>query len=188
MSNVIYNDFDFKHEVNINTITDTNYIPVPQNDVLKGSWSGGLVVRHNRQKMTLTAKICKTRYFDHITTPATHTEPKSMTIGELPVNFYLDKPIWNGGDYLLGIATWRLKQKDLLVFCNYQTKSGNPLWNGGLLLTKGFASNYPIKHYKNGKLELYEIPLQELKDFNNNGYDTKKGRANTILFEWLPEN
>ena len=190
-----YTGYDFKHEVTIATLLDQNYIPVPKNEVLKGSWSGGLVVRHNRQKMTLTAQICKDKYFDHITANTgknTHLGIATSISVSLPQNnntlpFYLDKPIWNGGDYQIGIATWRLKNNNVMVYCNYKTKSGNPLWDGGLLVTKAFASKYPIKDFKNGKLEIYQIPLNDIKEYSDNAHKPPVSGGDCIVFKWNPE-
>ena len=50
------------HEVNVYDMNN-NDVLVPVNDVLKGSWSKGLVVSYNRQRMIVNADICKNRYF-----------------------------------------------------------------------------------------------------------------------------
>ena len=82
----------------------------------------------------------------------------------------LDKPIWNGGERYVGIATYRLRDNNLRVSCRYRNKSGNPIWQGELLVTKRFAERFSTKEYKTkgGKpFKVYLIPLDDLIEFND---------------------
>lgn len=82
----------------------------------------------------------------------------------------LDRPIWNGGERYVGIATYRLRDNSLRVSCRYRNKSGNPIWQGELLVTKRFAEKYSTKEYKTkgGKpFKVYLIPLDDLIEFND---------------------
>lgn len=82
----------------------------------------------------------------------------------------LDKPIWNGGERYVGIATYRLRDNNLRVSCRYRNKSGNPIWQGELLVTKRFAEKFSTKEFKTkgGKaFKVYLIPLDELIEYND---------------------
>ncbi len=82
----------------------------------------------------------------------------------------LDKPIWNGGERYVGIATYRLRDNNLRVSCRYRNKSGNPIWQGELLVTKRFAEKYSPKEYKTKggqSFKVYLIPLDDLRYIND---------------------
>ncbi len=82
----------------------------------------------------------------------------------------LDKPIWNGGERYVGIATYRLRDNNLKVSCRYRNKSGNPIWQGELLVTKSFAEKFNTKEYKTKggqSFKVYLIPLDGLIEFND---------------------
>jgi hypothetical protein len=82
----------------------------------------------------------------------------------------LDKPIWNGGERYVGIATYRLRDNNLRVSCRYRNKSGNPIWQGELLVTKRFAEKFSTKEYKTKggqSFKVYLIPLDDLIEFND---------------------
>ena len=82
----------------------------------------------------------------------------------------LDRPIWNGGERYVGIATYRLRDNILRVSCRYRNKSGNPIWQGELLVTKRFAEKFSTKEYKtNGgqPFKVYLIPLDDLIEYND---------------------
>tara|TARA_R100000951_G_scaffold30741_1_gene26384 strand:- start:751 stop:1161 length:411 start_codon:yes stop_codon:yes gene_type:complete len=82
----------------------------------------------------------------------------------------LDRPIWNGGERYVGIATYRLRDNNLRVSCRYRNKSGNPIWQGELLVTKRFAEKYSTKEYKTKggqPFKVYLIPLDDLIEFND---------------------
>jgi hypothetical protein len=173
------------HEVNVYDMNN-NDVLVPVNDVLKGSWSKGLVVRYNRQRMIVNADICKNRYFAFVIEknekdPIGHYERHSTTN-----NYYIDTPIFNGGDYQIGIADFRLENSLLKVFCNYKTKSGNKLWEGGYLISKEFAQKYSTM--KQGKLNLYIIPLEDLRECQSSIKLalSKKPSITHLPFTWNP--
>lgn len=82
----------------------------------------------------------------------------------------LDRPIWNGGERYVGIATYRLRDNSLRVSCRYRNKSGNPIWQGELLVTKRFAEKFSTKEYKTKggqPFQVYLIPLEDLIEFND---------------------
>ena len=82
----------------------------------------------------------------------------------------LDRPIWNGGERYVGIATYRLRDNSLRVSCRYRNKSGNPIWQGELLVTKRFAEKFSTKEYKTKggqPFKVYLIPLDDLIEFND---------------------
>ena len=92
-----------------------------------------------------------------------------------------------------------------------RARSGNtrsPLWRGGMtvfgpsprsyaftlskkskklalrsVLTEKFASKFPIKEYKgkNGKFTVYQIPLQDLQEYNNQIWDKYYQKKNANL-------
>jgi len=101
------------------------------------------------------------------------------------VKYGIDFPIWNGhGGRLIGVATWRLKKNNLNLFCNYRRKKdGKRLWEGNLYITEKFASKFPIKEYKgkNGKFTVYQIPLQDLQEYNNQIWDKYYQKKNANL-------
>ena len=47
------------HEINIKKLWQGRYVSIRENHLLKGSYSGGLIVRHDRKKMFIPADICK---------------------------------------------------------------------------------------------------------------------------------
>ncbi len=82
----------------------------------------------------------------------------------------LDRPIWNGGERYVGIATYRLRDNNLRVSCRYRNKSGNPIWQGELLVTKRFAEKFSTKEYKTKggqPFKVYLIPLDDLIEYND---------------------
>tara|TARA_R100001510_G_C7648562_1_gene205919 strand:- start:3 stop:521 length:519 start_codon:yes stop_codon:yes gene_type:complete len=168
------------HEINLYEL-DKDVIRVPADDVLTGSYSKGLVVRYNRRKMIVDADICKQRFFDNARSTITTSASKGS---QKVTNFYLDKPIWNGGDYQIGIATFRLRTNSLKVFCNYVNQSGNKLWEGGYLVTQKFAKQFPVKKF--GALEYYQIPLSELRECQDTQKKSVKPQEKYIAFRWKP--
>lgn len=50
------------HQVTIRKIWQGTWVSVRCNDVLKGSYSGGLIIRHDNQEMIVSKEICKDRY------------------------------------------------------------------------------------------------------------------------------
>tara|TARA_X000001382_G_scaffold116050_1_gene95083 strand:- start:371 stop:898 length:528 start_codon:yes stop_codon:yes gene_type:complete len=172
---------EMPHETNIAECIN-GIVSVPKDEVLKGSYCGGLVIRHNRQKMRVTAEICTSEYIKRV---KINQSPKS----KLSVNkLFLEKPIWNGGDFLVGVATKRFAKGDVMVYSRYRNKSGRPLWEGGLYVTEEFASTFPKKHYNNTAkpLTVYMIPLNELLEFNENKKDDSRP-SDYIDFKWTPE-
>ncbi len=69
-------------------------------------------------------------------------------------------PIWNGGDgrRSVGIATFRVP---CLVDITYEDSTGNRVYPDTYVVTKEFASKYPVKKY-GGSPNLYVIPIEEL--------------------------
>ena len=168
---------DMPHETNVYQCIN-GIVSVPKDEVLKGSYSGGLIIRYNRQKMTVTGDICQQRYLS--VAKINNAKPKIN-------NLFLEKPIWNGGDLLVGIATKRFAKGDVRVFAKYRNKSGRPLWEGGLYVTKEFAKEFPVKHYMNTAkpLTVYMIPLDDLLAFNET-YKDQSRPYNFIDFNWTP--
>ena len=168
---------EMPHETNVYQCT-TGIVSVPKDEVLKGSYSGGLIIRYNRQKMKIDGATCQQRYLSMAR--LNNAKPKMN-------NLFLEKPIWNGGDLIVGIATNRFAKGDVRVFSKYRNKSGRPLWDGGLYCTKDFAQEFPKKHYTTTAkpLTVYMIPLDELQAFNETYIDqTRPSRF--IDFDWQP--
>lgn len=95
----------------------------------------------------------------------------------------LDRPIWNGGERYVGIATYRLRDNNLRVSCRYRNKSGNPIWKGELLVTKRFAEKFSTKEYKTKggqPFKVYLIPLDDLIEYNDMLNDKLKAHQSVI--------
>ena len=168
---------DIPHETNVYQCIN-GIVSVPKGEVLKGSYCGGLIIRYNRQKMRVDGATCQQRYLSLAT--SNNAKPK---INKL----FLEKPIWNGGEMLVGIATKRFAKGDVRVFSKYRNKSGRPLWDGGLYCTKEFAKQFPVKHYNNTAkpLTVYMIPLDDLLAFNESYKDMSRP-VNYVDFDWTP--
>ena len=99
------------------------------------------------------------------------------------VRYGIDFPIWNGGNRIIGIATWRIKKNNLNLYCNYRRKDGTRLWKGDLYISEKFASKYPTKEYqgKNGKFTVYQISLSDLQEYNQKLIDQYYQKKNANL-------
>ena len=85
-------------------------------------------------------------------------------------NFIINAPRWNAGIYKIGIALYRIKKANLNIICGYTRKrDGKKLWQGSLWVNERFCQKYPIIQYKlkTGKIKLYDVPLDDIKEFNN---------------------
>tara|TARA_R110002153_G_scaffold113629_1_gene255938 strand:- start:1136 stop:1546 length:411 start_codon:yes stop_codon:yes gene_type:complete len=102
----------------------------------------------------------------------------------------LDRPIWNGGERYVGIATYRLRDNSLRVSCRYRNKSGNPIWQGELLVTKRFAEKFSTKEYKTKggqPFKVYLIPLDDLIEFNDMLNDKLKAHQSVTSSTYTKE-
>ena len=50
------------HQVTIKKLWQGTWVSVRCNHVLKGSYYGGLIIRHENQQMIVSKEICKDRY------------------------------------------------------------------------------------------------------------------------------
>jgi len=52
------------HEVTVKKLWKGQFVSVRHNQLLKGSYSGGLIVRHDRKTMIISAELCKEKYLE----------------------------------------------------------------------------------------------------------------------------
>ena len=99
------------------------------------------------------------------------------------VKYGIDAPIWNGGNWLIGIADFRIKKNNLNIFCNYTRKrDGSRLWKDTLWINEKFCMKYPTKQIKKKySFKLYYIPLADIQDFNNQLWDKYYAKQNANL-------
>ena len=76
------------HDVFVSKLFRGHLVSVRCSDVLKGSYKGGLVIIHNKQKMTVTKEICLSKYKER----SNYTKVKSR-YGTAP--YYLIDFRWN---------------------------------------------------------------------------------------------
>ena len=50
------------HQVTIRKLWQGTWVSVRDNHVLKGSYSGGLIIRHENQQMIVEKEVCKDKY------------------------------------------------------------------------------------------------------------------------------
>ena len=82
-----------------------------------------------------------------------------------PNEYIIREPKWNGGQWEVGIADFRLKYRDIKIRISYKDKDGNEMFPNVYFMNKHKAKQYPTVEMQSGRgpFKLHMIPIKDFE-------------------------
>jgi hypothetical protein len=81
------------------------------------------------------------------------------------VDYDIREPIWDGGNWKVGIANFRLKRDSITITISYKDKYDIQLFPDKYFISSNKAKQFPTKEVNAGgrSIVVHEIPLSEFE-------------------------